>query len=317
MKILLICLIFTSLYGDILTTYRKQGIKNIEEQLDLELTKKEYWSKYLSIIDTTFGYLESYNDILVCNKEKSTLSLYSKNSKKKYEIKNKYDAFTGKIKGDKLTEGDLRTPIGIYNITKKISNVDSFYGPLAFVTSYPNVYDRHRGKSGSGIWIHGLPIKQKREEFTKGCIAIDNNSLQCLDKDIKINKTILIINPTNKIQTISKDTLSTILSSLYKWRYAWLYNELNNYLKFYTSDFTRFDGMKFDNFKKYKQRIFKKSGKKTILFNNINIMPYPNTKNIYQITFKEFYKSNTFKFIGNKTLMVRFVDNTMKIFTEK
>ncbi|CAI6147276.1 MAG: hypothetical protein SPLUMA1_SPLUMAMAG1_01934 [uncultured Sulfurimonas sp.] len=59
---------------------------------------------------------------------------------------------------DKIREGDLRTPIGVYKLVKKLSKVDSFYGPLAFATSYPNSYDKYLGKNGSGIWIHGLPL---------------------------------------------------------------------------------------------------------------------------------------------------------------
>ncbi len=76
--------------------------------------------------------------------------------------------------------------------------------------------------------------------------------------------------------------------------------------------------MNFNRFKKYKSRIFKKIEKKTIIFNNINIVPYPDSKDIYQITFKEFYKSDTFKFTGDKTLLVRIDENNdMKIITER
>jgi murein L,D-transpeptidase YafK len=317
MRVLLILVFFISLNGDILTMYREHGIKNIKKQLDLELSKLEYWSRYLKDKDTTFGYIESYTDILVCDKSKSTLSLYTKNSKDKYMKQNTYSAFTGKFKGDKQTEGDLRTPIGIYNLTKKISEVDSFYGPLAFVTSYPNMYDRYRGKNGSGIWIHGLPINQDRDEFTKGCIAIDNKSLKCLDRDIDIKKTLLIINPKDEFMDVSKETLAMILSNLYEWRYAWLYNNLKNYLKFYASDFIRFDGMNLKEFKKYKKRVFAKSGRKVIRFTDLNVIPYPNKKDVYQITFKEFYKSKSFVFRGDKILLVRIEDDSIKIFTER
>jgi murein L,D-transpeptidase YafK len=317
MRVLLILVFFISLNGDILTMYREHGIKNIKKQLDLELSKPEYWSRYLKDKDTTFGYIESYTDILVCDKSKSTLSLYTKNSKDKYMKQNTYSAFTGKFKGDKQTEGDLRTPIGIYNLTKKISEVDSFYGPLAFVTSYPNMYDRYRGKNGSGIWIHGLPINQDRDEFTKGCIAIDNKSLKCLDRDIDIKKTLLIINPKDEFMDVSKETLAMILSNLYEWRYAWLYNNLKNYLKFYASDFIRFDGMNLKEFKKYKKRVFAKSGRKVIRFTDLNVIPYPNKKDVYQITFKEFYKSKSFVFRGDKILLVRIEDDSIKIFTER
>lgn len=322
MKIIFLILITLSLHSsDILTNYRINGINTIEKQMDFELTKKEYWSAYIKDIDTTFGYIESYPNILVCNKENSTLNLYTKDSNNTYEFKNKYGAYTGKIKGDKLKEGDLKTPVGIYKITKKLSKenkLDSFYGPLAFVTSYPNTYDKYRGKNGHGIWIHGLPTEQERDEFTKGCIAIDNTNIKCLNDIIDIENTILIINSDKVKKGISKEILVSILSQLYSWRYSWLFDDIDGYLNFYSKGFIRFDGMKFERFKKYKTRVFKKIEKKTIIFNGINVIPYPNTKNIYQITFKEFYKSDTFKFSGDKTLVVKLdKTNNMKILTEK
>jgi murein L,D-transpeptidase YafK len=322
MKIIFILLITLSLYSDdVLTNYRINGIENIEKQMDLELTKKEYWDNYIKNIDTTFGYLESYPNVLTCNKEKSTLNLYIKDLNNAYIFKKEYSAYTGKVKGDKLKEGDLKTPIGIYQITKKLSrdtNLDSFYGPLAFVTSYPNTYDKYRGKNGHGIWIHGLPTEQSRDEFTKGCIAIDNKNIECLNKNINIDDTLLIINSNQVEKNISKETLSSILSQLYAWRYAWLYDDINSYIDFYSDEFIRFDGMNLKRFKKYKTRVFKKTEKKTIIFNNINVLPYPNAKKTYYIAFKEYYKSDTFKFTGDKTLVIKLDENNiMKIITER
>ncbi|NOR58993.1 MAG: hypothetical protein GQ474_10770, partial [Sulfurimonas sp.] len=122
MKIIFIILITLSLYSnDILTNYRINGINDIEKQMDLELTKKEYWNEYIKDKDTTFGYLESYPNVLTCNKENSTLNLYIKDANNSYGFQKEYSAYTGKIKGDKIKEGDLKTPIGIYQITKKLS----------------------------------------------------------------------------------------------------------------------------------------------------------------------------------------------------
>ena len=264
MKTVILILITLSLNANILTSYRTNGIKNIEKQLDLELTDEKYWSEFIKDKDTSFGYIESYSNILTCDKSKSTLSLYMKDSNKHYKLQKKYTAFTGKKKGDKVEEGDLKTPLGVYTITKKISKLDSFYGPLAFVTSYPNYYDKFRGKNGSGIWIHGLPTEQTRDEFTKGCIAINNSSIECLNKNIDIDKTLLIISSKDREKDISKKIFTSILSSLYTWRYAWLYANIDKYLEFYASDFVRFDGMNYKKFKKYKTRIFKKIEKKQL-----------------------------------------------------
>ena len=293
MKIFFLILIGLSLYANnMLTNYRENGIDAIQKQMDLELTNREYWSEYIKDMDTTFGYIESYSNILTCDKEKSTLNLYMKDSNNTYGFVKEYGAFTGKIKGDKIKEGDLKTPIGIYKLTQKLSRdnkLDPFYGPLAFVTSYPNSYDKYRGKNGSGIWIHGLPIEQERDKYTRGCIAIDNSNIECLDRNIDIDKTLLIIDPIEVEQNISKETLTSILASLYSWRYAWLYGDIDKYLELYASDFIRFDGMKFNKFKAYKTRVFKKDEKKIITFNNINIIPYPDSPNIYQVSFEEFY----------------------------
>jgi len=319
MKLLLLLFLTVSIYANsLLTEYRNNGFDSIEKKMDLELKKKEYWSEFLKDKKTTFGYLESYSEVLTCDKERSTLNLYTKDKNSTYKFEQNYSAFTGKEKGDKTKEGDLKTPIGIYTLTEKISNPDSFYGPLAFVTSYPNIYDRYRGKNGSGIWIRGLPTEQERDEFTKGCIAINNQNIEYLDKKIDIKKTLLIINSAPVHKDVPKDVVTSILSQLYLWRYSWIYNDIDKYLCFYSDDFVRTDGMKFNDFKTYKKRVFNKLEKKTIIFNDINLVPYPNTENIYQLTFKEIYSSESFQFTGEKTLMLKLGEkNQIKIFTEK
>lgn len=318
MKILFLILLSLTLNaGDILTSYRTGGSKDFEKQMDLELTKNDYWNRYLETVDTTFGYLEDFSSVLTCNVEKSSLTLYKQNKNQKFEVAKDYDAFTGKIKGEKIKEGDLRTPLGVYQITKKLSKVDTFYGPLALVTSYPNTYDRYRGRDGSGIWIHGLPTNQARDDYTKGCIAINNSSLECLDKRIDIDKTLLIISASATKKDVSKKLLADVLAQLYLWRYTWLYNDTQGYLNFYSPDFVREDGMDYSSFINYKKRVFSKAEKKTIIFNNINVVPYPNLPDTYQITFKEFYSSATVNFTGNKTLIAKLTkDNKIKIFTE-
>lgn len=311
--------LMTSLHaGDIVTQYRLYGIDNIQKELDQELANKEYWTKYLQDKDTTFGYIESYNSVLTCNKEKNILNLYKKDENQSFTFKKDYDAFTGKIKGDKEKEGDLRTPVGIYDLIKRIDKVDSFYGPLALVTSYPNIYDSYRGKNGYGIWIHGLPIEQERDDFTKGCIAINNGHIECLNRRINIDDTLLIINEQEVEQNISKEKLAALLAELYKWRFTWIYNDLEEYLSFYSTEFVRVDKMDYERFKEYKTRVFNKNEEKTIIFTDLNVVPYPNTQDVFQITFKEFYKSPSFEFRGDKVLIVKLnALNKIEILTEK
>lgn len=316
--ILLITLITSEVSANrILDAYRFDGIKNVEKILDNQLTSPKVWEKVISDLDTKFGYIEAHTTFLACDKEKATLELYVRDKENKFQLQNSYKAFTGKMDGDKQREGDLKTPDGIYTLKRKIDNVDSFYGPMAFVTSYPNIYDKIQGKNGSGIWIHGLPLNQERDTFTKGCIAINNNDITCLDEKMLLKSTLLMIDEKINLHHTKKE-LSQILASLYQWRYAWIYNDLELYLSFYSTDFIHSNGKKYHRFVDYKTRVFSYNDKKTIIFSKIAIVPYPSKdKNLFQVRFYEKYKSRRSTFNGNKILIVELINNTMKIVTEK
>ncbi|MBR4422611.1 MAG: hypothetical protein IKS68_00150, partial [Mailhella sp.] len=55
-----------------------------------------------------------------------------------------YPSIHGKVEGDKQVQGDLKTPEGIYFVTRKITQQLDFmeYGPHAFALNYPNPVDR-------------------------------------------------------------------------------------------------------------------------------------------------------------------------------
>ncbi|MEM7470638.1 MAG: L,D-transpeptidase family protein [Pseudomonadota bacterium] len=86
--------------------------------------------------------------------------------------------------GDKLFEGDGRTPEGRYYIDRRNPN-SSFY--LSIGINYPNARDRAEarklGKSpGGDIFIHGQPnlnpAKRRGPDWTAGCIAVTNKEMR-------------------------------------------------------------------------------------------------------------------------------------------
>jgi len=209
MKILLYLTLLTLYLGaaDLATVYRTYGMTAVERVLDKQLSQKKYWEQELLRHDTSFGYFENLDSIITCDKDRSKLYHYKKNQDGIYTLVNTFGAMTGKVNGDKQKEGDHKTPLGVYSLTKKISNPDPFYGPLAFVTSYPNLYDKIRGKNGSGIWIHGLPLEGDRDNYTKGCIAIDNDNICTLNENITLESTLLIIDQENHKKAYNISTL--------------------------------------------------------------------------------------------------------------
>ncbi|MGA1933439.1 L,D-transpeptidase family protein [Arcobacter sp. YIC-464] len=310
-------LFLTNIFAnELVDLYRLNGIQAVEKQLEKELSKKDYWNEVLKNYDTQFGYLESKKYILFSNKKDKKLYLYenkNKTLKKLFED----DVITGEVSGDKYIEGDKKTPIGVYDLTKKKTKLDQFYGPFALVTSYPNNFDKSLNKKGHGIWIHGMPLNGDREEFTRGCIALDNEKLVDLGSKINLEDSVLITSEEEFIKP-TKDELSTVLASVNQWKLTWKYSLIDEYLNFYSNEFKRYDGMKIDEFSNYKKRVFAKNEEKIIRFSNINVYIYPNSlnKRLFRVFMDEYYKSDTLKFIGTKELIVELNNGEMRILFE-
>lgn len=88
--------------------------------------------------------------------------------------------------GDKLEEGDQRTPEGYYMLDARNPDSDYF---LSIHVSYPNNTDRAEARRkgvdpGGAIMIHGQPnlpnfsaAYYAREDWTNGCIAVSNSDM--------------------------------------------------------------------------------------------------------------------------------------------
>ncbi|MGB5866872.1 MAG: hypothetical protein WBG69_03260, partial [Arcobacteraceae bacterium] len=162
-----------------------------------------------------------------------------------------------------------------------------------------------------------LPLNQERDDFTQGCIALDNEKITNLDKKINIENSVLVISE-KKLQSVSKEDLTIVLSNIFKWRDAWKDSDITAYLSYYHADFKKSNGQSLEDFSKYKTRVFNKDEKKTIEFYNINVIPYPNegNKKIFKIVMDEKYKTKTFKFNGKKELYVEVLNETISILAE-
>jgi murein L,D-transpeptidase YafK len=314
-------LFVVSLYGvDLVDIYRTQGIKPVGKILEKRLQSVQYWLNRVNNYDVRYGYYESEKYLLVVSKEYKNLKVFKYKNGVLDEI-DSIPVLTG-LDGDKKTEGDLKTPIGVYRLVAFLANIDQYYGPFAFQTSYPNLYDKTLGKDGHGIWIHGYPLAGKRrDDNTKGCVVMKNNFLKELKKEINYQKTFLLI-AEDKPFKAKKYQIAQILSFLYKWRDAWKRSDYWKYISFYSKKFRRYNGQNFEEFANYKKRVFaKKKGKKIkIYFKNINITPYQNIQNLplFRITFKESYISPGYVYNGPKELYVKLnSDGSVKILLEK
>ncbi|EAJ9629452.1 murein L,D-transpeptidase [Campylobacter coli] len=318
-KILAFYFICISALGasDLVKIYLNQGLDAVGVAIEKELTNKdEIGDRNISL-----GY---YNDdvaIVLTNKTDKILRVYSYSDGKIKQDFEQKAIITG-LMGDKQVEGDLKTPVGFYELGRKFNPGDPYYGPFAFATTYPNLLDKVQGKTGGGIWIHGYPLDGSRlDEFkTRGCIALFNNNLEKFAQVVQDKKVFVMTEEKEKIRA-KKDQIASLLADLFTWKLAWTNSDTNTYLSFYDEqEFKRFDKMKFEQFASMKKSIFSRKEDKKIKFSDINISPYPNLENetMYRISFYEDYYTKNYQFRGDKILYVK-IDSKgkMKILAEQ
>ncbi|MBI4828709.1 MAG: L,D-transpeptidase family protein [Nitrospinae bacterium] len=104
-------------------------------------------------------------------------------TKDHYRIVKSYPADFGRERGDKVVQGDLKTPEGMYYITtiKREQELAAQYGPRAYVLNYPNDVDRAQGKTGYGIWIHGSGIGSATRP-SEGCVVVGDRDVAALEQ---------------------------------------------------------------------------------------------------------------------------------------
>ena len=296
--------------------------KDYEKLMDKFLFSDNYIYHLLKNKDVKFGYYSHPINIIICYKNKRILNLYKyKNNSITLEKQFK-NILTGKNSGDKWNEGDGKTPIGIYTLKYRYNDnqLNDFYGPLAYTTNYPNLYDNYLGKEGHGIWIHGFPKNDPHRDFdTKGCIALPNSALKHLSMLLENYKNSIVIIDDHNIPTTNKQKIYYILKQIFEWRYSWKYNQLNKYFSFYDKEnFKKSNKYNFKQFKYMKKTVFSYQKNKTLKFSNLKIIPYPNIDgtDIYKVEFDEFFKSGSHQFKGKKILYLRLIKNKISIFIE-
>lgn len=85
-----------------------------------------------------------------------------------------YYASVGKSGIEKATEGDQRTPLGVYFITSRLdpATLKDFYGAGALPINYPNPLDQSRARSAAASGCTARRLTSSRVPLaTDGCVA--------------------------------------------------------------------------------------------------------------------------------------------------
>jgi murein L,D-transpeptidase YafK len=180
---------------------------------------------------------------------KSRLYLFE-NSANGFFLKENHYISVGKLGIGKHTEGDQRTPLGVYFLSRKLVASElptlygnGFYGKGALTLNYPNQLDVLRGKTGGGIWLHGTPPKEyaRAPKATNGCVALSNPQLDRIMKSVALGSTPFVI--AESISWVKPNSLNQerieFNKTLAEWHKAKQSANYSNSVVFYHPDYLK------------------------------------------------------------------------------
>ena len=249
-----------------------------------------------------------HSHLIVVDTAKSRLYLYKKVGDGLQYVADYYVTI-GKNGAAKQTEGDKRTPLGLYFASAKLNRpLDAFYGEGAYPLNYPNELDQHQKKNGSGIWLHGTPTNtySRPPRDSDGCVVLSNPDLVALAPILQNGKVPVII--ADNLEWLENDQFKQKLESqqaekaalknaIEDWRKDWVSQNTDAYLSHYSKKFFYSDG-DLQKWADYKRGIQAAKPKVAIQINDISMFGYPGehkahglTEPIVVVNFEQDFKS--------------------------
>lgn len=234
--------------------------------------------------------------VLVVDTSRSTLFVYQNvNGEPRYVTD--FYVTIGKLGTKKVSEGDQRTPIGVYFIASDLSKTQlpDMYGSGAFPLSYPNEWDEKNNHTGKGIWLHGTPSDtySRPPKASNGCVVLTNEDLNKLAPYLQIGVTpVIIASQIDASTDADQSDHVALIQEIERWRKDWSSLDTNAYLKHYSASFANDNNMNYAAWAKQKQLV--NSGKSWIKvgISNVSVFAYPDQPNMVVVNFEQDYNSN-------------------------
>jgi murein L,D-transpeptidase YafK len=214
-------------------------------------------------------------------------------------------AAMGRNGAGKSSKGDLRTPIGIYTITGFLNDqgLPEMYGAGAFPLSYPNRWDQKLGRSGSGIWLHGVPrdTYSRAPRSSEGCVTMANDDLVALKPYLQAGQTPVILADKLDWQEPSKLAAQRepLLKLVEAWRGRWSARDTEAYLGYYAANFST-DGMNRVAFAAHKRRVNAAKKRIDVKLRDLELFRYPGEENLVMAQFIQDYNSDNYAVSSRK-----------------
>ena len=212
-------------------------------------------------------------------------------NEQQYEIIKTFRTTVGKVKGDKETEGDLKTPEGIYTFKARLTppSLKAKFGKMAFYLNYPNAFDQIAGHGGTDIMLHATdePERLKKDFDSEGCVVVNNEDIEVIKPYIHIGLTPMLIFSQLKDEYLKPGGDSKLKAFFESWLKTWETEDVGSYIDKYHSDFSA-QGKNKTQWKDYKASLAKRYAEIRVKVENVLYFRHPKYS---MITFVQNYRS--------------------------
>jgi murein L,D-transpeptidase YafK len=203
-----------------------------------------------------------------------------------------YYISVGKSGIEKSVEGDSRTPLGIYFVTSNLDpkSLKDFYGSGALPINYPNALDLKRGKTGSGIWLHGTPPAQfsRAPQASDGCVVLANPDLERIIRTVEVRTTPVVI--AHSLQWVAPHSVKADSKSfedaLHSWHQARSAGDLATLASLYSSDFSSYGKTRDDWTAQLRSEADKRRGR-AVQLKDLSYLRWTDSTDTMVVTFGE------------------------------
>ncbi|MFA9461930.1 L,D-transpeptidase family protein [Thiohalorhabdus methylotrophus] len=256
-----------------------------------------------SVVGNAFFHNSPAQQMVLVEKDAYSAYLVEAENDRPRVVKRFDQVLMGANGGDKLVEGDKRTPEGVYYIQRYIpsTSLAAMYGAGAFPLNYPNIVDRIEDKTGYGIWLHGVDEDDEDKRATKGCVAFDNSNLEVLKEALDIGTPVVITKDAEFLSPARyQERRADLFARLKGFLSAWENNDFAALKSYVHPDFRNAQGEDAEAYLAQKKRLMDLYPQRQVDADHIQVYKENGHRVVYD--FDQFYCAANVAAYGRKRL---------------
>jgi murein L,D-transpeptidase YafK len=268
---------------------------------------------------------EGVKNALLVDKHTHRLYVYEREADGTPRLLQDFYVSTGKADGNKKLSGDLRTPEGVYFITRHIpgEELPDLYGTGAYPMNYPNEWDRRLGKTGYGIWLHGTEAAyySRPPLDSEGCVVLPNIDLDAVARYLQPGITPIVV--SDRVEWLERDAYlalrEEVQGALEAWRADWQSGDVERYLGHYDERFWS-GGYNITSWQQRKRQVAQGKQWQTVEVSELSLFAYPrdavNGREMMVVNLQQEYDSNNYQSEMKKRLYLVKADTGWRVLYE-